>query len=120
MKDKLYTYRAKIIDVYDGDTFTVQIDLGFKVTLTDKVRLYGIDTPEIRTKDKEEKKRGYTARKYLLDMVLGHDCLVKTHKQEKYGRILADVTIVEDGVEIDLATEMIKNGHGKAYFGGKR
>ena len=55
----MYEYKVKVVRVIDGDTIDVDIDLGFNTTLTKKrIRLYGMDTPESRTRDKEEKQRG--------------------------------------------------------------
>ena len=59
----MYEYKAKIIKVVDGDTVDVEIRLGFKISLQERLRLFGIDTPEIRTRDKEEKKMGFEAKK---------------------------------------------------------
>lgn len=116
----VYEYPAEVLSVYDGDTITVDIDLGYKVNVRDKVRIYGIDTPEIRTRDKEEKRRGYEAKKFLHSFIFGKKVTIKTHKQEKYGRILADVFLEEDGTKINIAEEMIKNEYAVEYYGGKR
>ena len=62
----MYEYRAKIIKIIDGDTVDVDIDLGFDVILSNqRVRLHGIDTPESRTRDREEKKFGLLSKKFL-------------------------------------------------------
>ena len=62
LQQRTYTYRAKVIKIIDGDTIDVDLDLGFSVWLRkQRVRLYGIDTPESRTRDLEEKKRGLLA-----------------------------------------------------------
>ena len=65
MSLNLYHYKAEVLSVYDGDTVTLMIDQGMKHFARVKVRLIGINTPEIRTKDLEEKERGYQAKDYL-------------------------------------------------------
>ena len=97
----MYEYRCKIKKVVDGDTVDIDIDLGFDIVLTDqRVRLYGIDTPESRTRDKTEKVYGLAAKKFLKE-ALGKDGTLKTHKDAKgkFGRILGD--LVADGKNIN-------------------
>ena len=89
----MYEYRATVVKVYDGDTLTVDIDLGFGVFLKkQKVRLRGIDTPEIRG---AERKMGLIARDRVRELVLNRAVLIQTHKDKKgkYGRWVADVYI---------------------------
>ena len=74
----MYEYRATVIKVVDGDTVDVDIDLGFGIVLSDeRVRIAGIDTPESRTRDKEEKKFGLAA-KARVKQLLGKTCVLKT------------------------------------------
>lgn len=94
----MYEYRCKIKRVIDGDTVDIDIDLGFDVVLANqRVRLYGIDTPESRTKDLVEKRFGLAAKEFLKAM-LGKEGTLKTHKDAtgKFGRILGEF-IVYDG-----------------------
>ncbi len=87
----MYEYRAKVTKVHDGDTVTVSIDLGLDVILVDKsLRLNGINAPEMNTP------QGKVAQKFLENILLGKDVLVKTYKDktEKYGRYLADVAVI--------------------------
>ena len=66
---KPYYYKCKLIKVIDGDTIDVDIDLGFGVTLSNqRLRLYGINTPETRTRDLEEKKRGLIAKERVQEL----------------------------------------------------
>ena len=119
----LYTYRAKIIGVYDGDTVTALVQLGFNVTIELKLRLYGIDTPEVRGKNKKE---GIKVRDYVRELILNKDVVITTFKDKKgkYGRYLAEVWL--DRIEDDalsgilLNRLLIDNGMAKEYFGGKR
>ena len=62
---KKYRYNAKVMRVVDGDTLDLEIDLGFNIKINERVRLFGIDTPETRTRDLEEKKRGLEAKEYV-------------------------------------------------------
>ena len=94
----MYTYAAKIISVYDGDTVTATVDLGFTVSVRIKVRLYGINTPEIRTKDPSEKKAGYAARDFVRDRILDKTVQIRTHSKGKYGRWVATIWEIQDGV----------------------
>ena len=93
----MYEYRCKVKKVVDGDTVDVDIDLGFDIILTDqRIRLYGIDTPESRTRDKVEKRYGKAAKEYLQGM-LGKDATLKTHKDAKgkFGRILGEFIVYD-------------------------
>jgi micrococcal nuclease len=113
----MYEYRAKVTRIIDGDTIDVDVDLGFDVWLKNRVRMYGIDTPESRTRDKEEKYRGLLSKEYLKDSLKGSkEVVLKTKKGEetgKFGRILAEVWI--NGVNINK--KMISEGYAVAYHG---
>jgi micrococcal nuclease len=119
----LYHYKAEVLSVYDGDTVTLMIDQGMKHFARVKVRMIGIDTPEIRTKDLEEKKRGYEAKDYLKSRIEGKTIIVQTLKKGKFGRwlgVMWDYTEDADDLGESLNDEMIRMGHAKAYDGGKR
>ena len=91
-----YKYKAIITDVYDGDTVTCDISLGFGVNLEGtKLRLFGLNTPEIRTKDPEEKKKGLKARDELREKILFKEVILETKKDKrgKFGRILAIIHV---------------------------
>ena len=88
-----FSYRVKeVTKVVDGDTIDVIIDLGFDIMYKSRVRLFGIDTPESRTRDLEEKKFGLLAKEYLKEkLYTAEKIVIKTHKGEetgKFGRIL--------------------------------
>lgn len=103
----MYEYSAYVKSVYDGDTITVDIDLGFRVILHDqKIRLLGIDAPEVRG---EERPEGLKARDFLRNMIEGHRVTLRTtrDKKGKYGRWLATVWL---GTK-DVNEEMILAGH---------
>tara|TARA_B110000971_G_C19968534_1_gene481420 strand:- start:348 stop:686 length:339 start_codon:yes stop_codon:yes gene_type:complete len=96
MTDKFfYQYKATVKSVYDGDTITCDIDLGFDVILRkQKIRLYGIDTPELRG---EEKERGIMVRDKVRELIDGKDIILKSIKDKKgkYGRWLGIIYIDE-------------------------
>jgi|TARA_B110000908_G_scaffold45694_1_gene55684 micrococcal nuclease len=114
----MYEYKCKIIKVIDGDTTDVDIDLGFGVWLKkQRIRFFGIDTPESRTRDLEEKKYGLAAKKYVTDrMPLGSTQTLVTVKdgKGKYGRILGQFKLEDGSI---LNDNMIAEHHAVAYFG---
>jgi endonuclease YncB( thermonuclease family) len=120
---KPFYYVAEVVKVYDGDTCTCVVDLGFKLSIKIKVRLVGIDTPEIRTKDLEEKERGYASRDWLREQILGKKVLLHTSERGKFGRWLGRIWCIEETniTESNSYNQIIINeGHAKEYFGGKR
>lgn len=110
----MYEYRANIIDVYDGDTVTAIVELGFHVKSELKLRLYGIDTPEIRG---EEREKGLISKARLESLILGKDVIIKTYKdkQEKYGRWLADIYQI-DNQEKSVNKILLEEGLAKEYL----
>jgi micrococcal nuclease len=114
----MFEYSAKVLEVIDGDTIDVAIDLGFNVLHTIRVRLYGINTPETRTKNKEEKQKGLKAKERLKELIEGKIVTIKTQKDdtEKFGRYLGIVFL--DNTDINQT--LISEGHATEYFGGKR
>ena len=117
LEDKMYEYRCKILRVVDGDTTDVDIDLGFGVWLhRQRIRFYGIDTPESRTRDLEEKKFGLLAKEYLTEKLDTEDIIVTTevdNEKGKFGRILGWVWC--NGVNIN--NQMIDEHMAVAYHG---
>ncbi len=116
----MYEYRVKkITGVVDGDTIDVDIDLGFNVSFSQRVRLAGIDTPESRTSDKAEKVLGLESKEYLKSKLKDAKLVViKTEKpdsSEKYGRILGWLYV--DGNTISINDQMIEDGYAWGYLG---
>lgn len=116
----MYEYRVKkVINVVDGDTIDVEIDLGFSIFYTQRVRLAGIDTPESRTKDKLEKELGKESKDYLAAAIKSaSNIIIKTEKpdsSEKYGRILGWVYL--DGSAKSINETMIDEGYAWGYLG---
>lgn len=112
-------YVKKVTKVVDGDTIDVDIDLGFDISFSSRVRLAGIDTPESRTTDKMEKALGLEAKGYLKhEIESAKTVVIKTEKMdssEKYGRILGWVFL--DGAEVSLNEKMIADGFAWGYLG---
>lgn len=106
---------GKVIQVYDGDTFTIAVYL-FGEIYRFPVRLYGIDTPEIRTKDSKMKTRAISARDALSSLIMNKIVELKNVEYEKYGRLMAHVYV--DGLNVN--EWMIQQGYGVVYMGGKK
>lgn len=118
MENRCFFYRAQVLEVYDGDTITVDIDLGFSMVLKKhKVRLYGIDTAEMKGKDENLKKRAKEARDWLREMCLGKSIYLDSRGADKYGRWLGNI-FTQDG--ICLNEELVRLGYAVSYDGGKK
>ena len=113
----MYEYGCTVTRVVDGDTIDVVLDLGFSSLHKCRVRLYGIETPESRTRDKDEKLRGKLASKYLSDAIHNGTKVVLRSKLKdskgKYGRVLGEV-VVDD---ININVSMIENYLAVEYHG---
>ena len=114
----MHEYKAKIKRIVDGDTVDVDIDLGFDIILSkQRIRLYGIDTPESRTRNKEEKFYGKLSAQFLKDQCKKGSCItLRTYldKKGKFGRILGEIIV--DGVNINqlmIAEHMAVEYHGQ-------
>ncbi len=142
----MYEYKAKLIRVVDGDTVDAMIDCGFSTFRKERIRLRGINAPESRTRDKEEKKRGLAAKARLQELIEqdeNNEFMVQTSldKKGKYGRLLGvlyqpthhkmGLTDFSHSLAHDWCPEteylrysyngdLIKEGHATLYEGGKR
>ena len=115
----MHEYNAIVRRVVDGDTMDVTLDLGFDILYNNRIRLYGINTPESRTRDLEEKKLGLAAKDRVKELCpVGSSVIIKTTKEGrgKYGRILGEIFVGEVNINQQLVTE----GHAVEYFGGSR
>ena len=118
----MYEYRSSLVKIIDGDTIDVDLDLGFAVVLKkQRIRLYGINTPESRTRDKEEKLYGLAAKARLRELLEQADTItVKTaidkKARGKYGRILG--TIYIDDINVNQL--LVDEGHAIVYDGGTK
>ena len=112
-----FYYNCTLDRVIDGDTIDVHIDLGFEVQLTkQRVRLAGIDTPESRTRNLEEKKLGLAAKERLKELC-GEKLQLLSLGKGKYGRILG-IPHTKEGK--DICQILIGEGHAVEYWGGKK
>ncbi len=116
----MYEYRVKkVTGVVDGDTIDVELDLGFNISYSQRVRLAGIDTPESRTKDKMEKALGLESKQRLKDVLAKAQLIViRTElpdSSEKYGRILGWIFI--DGAEQSVNEALVADGYAWGYLG---
>ena len=122
----MYTYKIKLDRVIDGDTIDAFIDLGFDIHVKKRIRFMGINTPESRTRDLEEKARGLAAKDRLKAILDGANKIeLCSHGVGKYGRCLGELFVdVVDGQEkmtLESVNELlIKEGHAVEYDGGKR
>ena len=114
----MHEYKCKLVKVVDGDTVDVDIDLGFDVWLRNqRIRLYGIDTPESRTSDPDEKIYGLLAKDFLVKWTNAGDLTLKTHKDDargKFGRILGEIWY---SGQHNINQILVDNHHAVRYHG---
>lgn len=119
----MYHYKANLVRIIDGDTIVVDIDLGFETWLKNQhVRLYGINAPEVHTRDLNEKAKGQAATEFLRSMLYDSngnpkpiELLTYYDKRGKFGRILAEVFVVDDSGPVNINEQMISSGHAVFY-----
>ena len=122
----MYTYEIKLDRVIDGDTIDAMIDLGFDISVKKRIRFMGINTPESRTRDLEEKARGLAAKDRVKQLLDGcKNITLYSHGVGKFGRCLGEIMLdMVDGQEkltlVSLNELLIKEGHAVEYHGGKR
>lgn len=107
----MYHYKSRVEKVIDGDTVRLDIDLGFTVHWKSNCRLYGINTPELNSKDPEEKMKALEAKQYLIDN-LPEDVEIRSRELDKYGRPLVDIYVGERLIN----DEIIEKGFSKTYM----
>jgi micrococcal nuclease len=117
----MYTYGYKLVKVVDGDTVDIDIDLGFGVWLRNqRIRLMGIDTPESRTSDLEEKKFGLAAKERVASLIANARTFKSALDEKgKFGRILGDFEVYDSEHDKwgSLVEILIKEHHGVRYHG---
>lgn len=110
----MFDYKAKITNIVDGDTLDFEIDLGFGITYNNRLRLYGIDTPEIRGKEREA---GLIVKNYVENLLLNKEVYLETVKEKgKFGRYIAKVIFYNysyPNEETDLSQHLIEKGMAK-------
>tara|TARA_B100000989_G_C19525858_1_gene466835 strand:+ start:2011 stop:2361 length:351 start_codon:yes stop_codon:yes gene_type:complete len=116
----MFEYNAKVIRVVDGDTIDAMVDLGFSTFKKVRIRMHGINAPESRTRDLEEKEKGLAAKARLIEMLEENEnhFILISHGVGKFGRCLGEIYL--KGHENSLNKQLIWEGHGTEYFGGKR
>ena len=117
----MYEYKAKLLRVVDGDTVDALIDLGFDTHVKKRIRLYGMDAWESRTRDKEEKVKGLAAKARLKEILKNNknEFLLRSHGVGKFGRCLGEI-FVEIPLwpfENTVNNQLISEGHTKNYDG---
>ena len=114
-----YIYRAKLDRVVDGDTVDALIDVGFDIWFKKRIRFKGLDTWESRTRNLEEKKKGLAAKARLTELLenMNNKFILVSYGVGKFGRCLGDIRGTNNQ---SINKQLIAEGHGKAYFGGKR
>ena len=108
-----YIYICEIVKVVDGDTIDCAVSLGFDVSVRQRIRLYGLDAPESRTRDLEQKKYGKASKKFVKEFLDSDYILLKTREKGKYGRYLGDFCVGDKW----LCDELIKAHHAVPYYG---
>ena len=118
---KKYGYSCKLDRVVDGDTCDALIDLGFDTFVKKRIRFFGVDTWESRTRNKEEKVKGLAAKAYVKDLLENSDdgkFSIISHGVGKYGRVLGELFV--KGHEKSVNELLKENGHAYEYDGGKK
>ena len=115
----MYEYRCEVVRIIDGDTIRVEVDLGFGIwSRNETVRLYGIDTPESRTRDLEEKKYGLAAKQFLTNMLNDSGGIkLKSHGKGKFGRILGELWRTTNYADKSINEYMVEKHHAAPYHG---
>ena len=126
----MYTYNAKLVKVVDGDTIDALVDLGFDTWKQVRIRMQGINAPESRTRDLEEKKLGLAAKARLKEILKDNKnkFILVSHGVGKYGRCLGEIFVENTPgdndqypyLEISVNRVLINEGYAKEYYGGKR
>lgn len=107
---------CRVEAILDGDTVDLWINLGFSTFVKKRIRMYGLDTPETRTRDKEEKVLGCAAKARLVELLSEGVCDLDSLELGKYGRVLGILYVGTTNVN----AEMLKTEGTKEYYGGKR
>ncbi len=113
----MYEYSCKVLRVVDGDTADVLISCGFDIYHKCRIRLYGVDTPECRTRDKDEKVRGKLAKSFVENTIeTGDEIIIRTRLKDskgKFGRVLGEILV--DSININ--EELVRKNLAVRYFG---
>lgn len=113
----MYEYKAKVTNVVDGDTIDCVVDVGFDVTAKVRVRLNGIDTPELTGSEKE---KGRVAKAYVESRILDKEITLQTYAKDSFGRWLGKVLLDEGDREVNIGDELIFRGLAVPYSTSRR
>jgi micrococcal nuclease len=119
----MYEYKITLDRVVDGDTIDAYIDLGFDIKTKKRIRFVGINTPECRTRDKEEKQKGLAAKARLIEVLENaKEIHLDSHGVGKFGRVLGQLYVDNDQSVsmVNVNDLLINEGHAVEYHGGKR
>jgi micrococcal nuclease len=111
LEQALYLYRGLCVNVVDGDTVDILIDLGFNTYSKQRLRLLGINTAERNSKDSAQRALANAATDYLKELILDKQVFIRSRTKDKYGRYLADIFIADTFVN----TAMITKGYAVVY-----
>ena len=120
LEDKLYHYKVFLSeDCYDADTIYLDIDLGFGITIggihikkTDKkYRINRVDAFEIRSKDKDQKKKAYEGRDFVREILKDKELIARTYKKGKYGRMVIELFYLVEGMYFNLSDVLVEKGY---------
>lgn len=104
----MYQYEVDVLRVVDGDTIDVMVDLGFDIKTKKRVRLYGINAPETRTRDRDEKVRGYESKEFLINFLKNkQEIILNSLDIGKYGRVVGEIIV--DGINANKL--LVSEGH---------
>ena len=119
-KPEPFSYNATVVKIVDGDTVDALIDVGFSIMTKKRIRFRGINTPESRTRDVEEKIKGLAAKDRVVQLLSENDnkFILKSYGVGKYGRCLGELFV--DAHEESINQVLINEGHATEYWGGKR
>jgi micrococcal nuclease len=98
----MYTYNAKIINIVDGDTVDAEIDVGFKIKITHRLRLIGIDTEEMHDTDPQLRQLAKSAKNYMIENLLNKTVNIKTYKSDSFGRYLVEIYLDSKNINQQL------------------
>ena len=117
----MYQYKVKLDRIIDGDTIDCYIDLGFNIQTKKRIRFAGINTPESRTRDLEEKARGLASKDRLIDLLKDGKFTLESKEVGKYGRVLG-VLLIDDANNnfININNTLVEEGYAVEYWGGKK
>lgn len=109
MDNKLYYYAATITKIIDADTVDADVDLGFSIIKTERLRLARVDAPEIRGSEREA---GLEAKAWLSSQIpVGSKVMIRTEKSDSFGRYIAEIFVTSDGESFNINDELVKVGH---------